>query len=104
MPLGASSWRMTFVMAHAAVFAALYAPYSGTCSQESTERTLRIAPPPLAARIGSKASGDAQRAEVMGLHLEADVVGVAVGQARVGRDACIVDEQRRVGRDGRRMG
>ena len=35
-------------------FAALYAPVEGRWSHDSTDRTLRIAPPPLATRIGAK--------------------------------------------------
>ena len=55
VPCAASSSRVLSVSAQAAAFDAAYAPALGAVNQDSAEMTLRIAPPPLAARTGAKA-------------------------------------------------
>ena len=55
VPWERSSWRIAFVRDHEAAFAAQYSADCGALNHDSTDRTLTIAPPPLAPRMGAKA-------------------------------------------------
>src|SRR3954469_5731967 len=55
VPWSCSSVRAELVSDHAAAFEALYAPVTGSATQDSTDSTFTSAPPPLAASTGANA-------------------------------------------------
>ncbi len=82
---------------HEAALAAQYSAEPGALNQASTDRTLTIAPPPLAPRIGANARHMASGPRTLVSNSLLRHLGGVVGQgARAGADTSIVDEQRHV--------
>jgi hypothetical protein len=73
----------------------------GKLTQDNAERMLRIEPPPLG-ELRDEGPDDGERPEEVGVHLQADLVEIAVEEVRTRRRTGVVDQQRDVAGDVRR--
>ena len=98
VPWGRNWARNAWVMEYSAALDAQYVAMPGWLTRLRIDKTLTIAPPPLATSIGAKGSADCEVAEVVDLDLVASpfVVGGADRRGVV-VDAGVVDQHRHVG-------